>query len=827
MPHGLTIACGAAFAALLIGCYLTRGAGSSVARVLRRAVLFIAPLLLVSVLFSMHQYGYEAAVDIVRPTTTIGQLEDAIDRVRMPQPLHEALRGQNSTALAAGLLVLAALVFVRPGLPCLGIGRRAAAGVGTAYVAVTVIVAGALLGHGAVRDIDAGIRRLQIHIGDIERKAGEYQRDVEEEAREIVRNALIQALDVGSIQTRLDAVRADLRASREVIEPFRELLQAGTDGFGGATLESDFADTWNGIRGTVNTLHWDRKPAKPAIPDGGRSNWSTLRLYEAGTGLRNDRLSRAKEEAGELDDVVAKTFDLVYAAGGKPELDAALDVDYGHPLAPLVVALVEVWHEPLKALWAAQAKGLFDATLTQGQPFPDAAATARAQVLEAMTALKADLQPGLDQIARRLQRLQGEAARLPQSLRRFAESAFPERLKTFRGTWRRVLSFSTPAAARAAAALRLQAEAVLEPLPDPVRKHEQLAAYERALQALAGRLDDPARYQALLGLEQQHLDTRDFARFTRDQVESWLATRSTTENDGPADEETLPRMEARSQWLETHRLAADGLLDRGEGTWQPEDRDRILSHLAFDLRFLTRAILENYRPQTYTPDTLRNRIRGYARVAAALEPAELEGGDFIDTAFGNITGSSARGALRFQVVDLIAETEARLRLTPSGTPQEITAGGMETRLVPSADSLQLADLLRSERDHVAVYQNGSEDSYVRALLGLWREADRQPELGVRFSATLVGFVEEDSARSKVPAQGALRALRRLVQQSRDKAKELDRLDRESAALETPNEALTEVFDTARQEFLWLQEQIRRSWADTRRRLHFRGANLSR
>ena len=825
MPHGLTIACGAVLAALLIGCFLTRGAGSAVARVLRRAVLFIAPLLLVSLLFSLHQYGFQAAVDVVRPTTTIGQLEDAISRVRMP--LHEALRGQNSTALAIGLLALAALVFVRPAMPRLGLGRRAATGVGAAYVAVTVVVAGGLLGHGAVRDIDAGIRRLQMHVGDIERKAGEYQRDVEEEAREIVRNALIQVLDVGSIQTQLDAVRADLRAAREVIEPYSELLQAGSDGFGGATLESDFADTWHGIRQTVNTLHWDRKPAKPAIPAAGRSGWSTLRLYEAGTGLRNDRLSRPKEEAGELDDVVAKTFDLVYAAGGKPELDAALEVGYGHPLAPLVVALVQVWHEPLKDLWAAQAEALFDATLTQEQPFAEAAAAARAQVLEAVTALKGDLQPGLDQIARRLQRLRGEAARLPQSFRRFAESAFPERLKTFRSTWRRLLSFSTPAAARAAGALRLQAEAALDAVADPVRKHEQIAAYERALRALAGGLNDPARYQALLRLEQQHLDTRDFARFAHDQVESRLATLNTTENNGPADEGTLPRMEARSQWLETHRLAADGLLDRGKGTWQPEDRDRILSHLAFDLRFLTRAIIANHRPETYTPDTLRNRIRGYARVAAALEPAELEGGDFIDTAFGNIIGSSARGALRFQVVDQIAKTEARLRLTPSGVPQEITADGAQTLLLPSANALQLAELLRAERDHVAIYQNASEDSYVQALVGLWQEADRQPELGARFSATLVASIEEDSRRLGVPAQGALSALRRLVRQSKDKAEKLNRLGRQLAALETPDAALTDVFDTARQEFLWLQEQIRRNWAETRRRLHFRGANLAR
>ena len=827
MPYGLTIACGAALAALLIGCYLTRGAGSSVARVLRRALLFVAPLLLVSLLFSLHQYWLEATVDIVRTTTTIGQLEDAIARARMPPPLHGALRGQNATALATGLFVLAALVFVRPGIPCLGIGRRAAAGVGAGYVVVTVILAGALLGQGAVRDIDARIRRLQTHIGDIERKARDYQRDVDVEARGIVRNALIQVLDVASIQDQLDAVRAGLRAAREEIEPYGELLQPGASGFEGATLESDFADTWHGIRETVNTLHRDRESVEAAIPDAGRSAWSTLRLYEAGTELGNDRLSRPRDEAGELHDVVAKTFDVVYAAGGKPELDAALDVGRGYPLSPLVVALVEVWHEPLKALWATQAEALFEATVTQRQPFAEVAAATRAQAREAMTPLKADLQPGLDQVARRLRRLQGEAASLPQSLRRFAEAAFPERLQAFRGTWHRLLSFSTPAAARAATALRLKTEALLDVLADPVRKHEQIAAYERALQTLDGGVDDAARYQALLRLEQQHLDTRDFARFTRDQVESRLATQTVPENGGVAGGEALAQMEARSLWLETHRLAADGLVDRGEGAWQPEDRERVLSHLALDLRFMIRAILENYKPETYTLDALRDRIRGYGRLAAALEPAELEGTEFVDTAFGNITGSSAKGALRFQVVDQIARTEARLRLTPSGIPQKITADGGQLQLAPSATSLQLADLLHAERDHIAVYQNASEDSYVQALLGLWQEADRKPELGVRFSATLVASIEEDSRRLGAPAQGALLALRRLAQQSREKAQELTRLGRELEALDTSDADLEKAFTTTHEEFLWLQEQIRQDWAKTRRRLHIRGANRAR
>ena len=828
MPHGLTIACGAMLAALLVGCHLTRGTGSSVGRILRRALLFLVPLFLVSLLFSLHEHWLVATVDVLRPSATIGQLENAIAKVEMPL-LRQALRVLNANAAAAALIVLAALAFVRPGRPRLGAGRRTAAAVGAGYAIVTVIAAGAFLGHGALREIDAGIRRLQTHVGDIERKARDYQRDVEAEAREIVRRALIQALDVASIQTQLDAARAGLRAAREEIEPYRELLQPGTGGFAGAALESDFADTWHVIRETVDTLHWDRESVEPTIPAAGRSDWSTLRLYEAGTALRNDRLSRPTEEAGELQDLVAKTFDVLYAAGGKPQLDAALGLDHGHghPMAPLVTALVEVWHQPLQALWTAQAEALFDATVTQRQPFAEAAATARAQALEAMTPLEADLQPGLDEVASGLRRLQGQAARLPQSFRGFAEAAFPERLQAFRGTWQRLLSFPTPGAAGAATALRMKTEAALATLSDPIRKHEQLAAYERTLQPLALEVNDAARYQALLRLEQQHLDTRDFARFTRDHLETRSAGPIPRANGRPEDRQSLAKTENRSQWLETHRLAVNGLLDGGGGDWQPDDRERILRHLAFDLRFLVRAILENYKPETYTPDTLRDRIRAYGRLAAALEPAELAGGDFIDTAFANITGSSARGALRFQVVDLIARTEVRLRLPQSGIAAKKTADAGQTLQAPSAGALRTADVLRAERDLIAIYRNASEDSYVQAVLGLWQEADRRPELGARFAAIVVESIEEDSRRLRLPAQGALRALHILVQRSDDKARELTRLDRESATLATSDAALDAAFAESHEQFLWLQEQIRRDWAEARRRLHIRGAYRSR
>ena len=809
MAYGLAIACGAALAALLVGCYLGRGAGSPVARLLRRGWLLLAPLFLVSLLFSLHQLRLQAAADIVRPAATIGQLEDAIGRVGMPPVLQAPLREANGTALAAALLGLAVLAFVRPRTPRLGLGRRAAVGAGVAYAAAAALLAGALLGHDALRDIDAGVARLQAHVRGIEHKAADYRRDVEAEAREIVRDALLQALDVASIQAQLDAARAALSAARGEIEPYGELLQPVAGGFRGATLEADFAGTWRDIRGAVDTLHWDRRPVASVIPRSGRSAWSTLRLYEAGAELRNDRLSRPKVEPAELRDVVAKTFDVVFSAAGRTALDAALDVDHGYPLAPLVASLVDVWHEPLKPLVTAQAEALFDATVTQRQPFAEAAANARARVREAMEPLEADLQPGLARVARGLQRLQGEAARLPQSFRRAAETALPQRLQAFRATWHRLLSFSSPAAARAAAALRLRTEAALDALPDPLRKHERLATYERALQTLARGVNDPARYQALLRLEQRHFETRDFARFTRHHVESRLAAPQAPGNGRPPPGEALAQMEARSQWLQAHRLAVQGLLQEAGSDWHAGDRDRILDHLAFDLRFLVRAIAESYKPETYTPGRLRDRIRAYAALAAALEPAALAGGDVIDSAFGNLTGSSARGALRFQVVDLIARAEARLRLAPS------------------AAALPLADLLRAERNLIAVYQNASEDRYVQALLGLWQEADRQPERGARISALVLAALEDDSRRLKAPAQGALRALRRLVRRSQDTALALARLHRDLARLDEPDAALGDAYATARAQFLALQAQIRHDWAHARRRVHIRGAQRSR
>lgn len=812
MAYGLTIACGVVLAILLTGRYITRGADSLIARVARRATLFVAPLFLVALLFSLHHYWTGVTADIVRTSTTIGQLEDAITSVQVPASLHAALQAQNVMALGVGLIVLAALPFVRPGTPYLGVGKGVATGIGAVYVAATMLVSGALLGHGAARDIAARVERLKAQVDDVEHKASTYKTDVEDVAREIVREALIEALDVAALQAQLDAVRASLRAAQEQIEPYRDVLQATDRRFGGDTLESDFADTWRGVRKTVTTLHWDRRPAGLGIPDVGRSDWSALRLYEAGTDLRNYKLSRPKAEPSELHDTVAKTFDVVYAVGGKPDLAAALEIGR-HPLAPLVESLVDVWYEPLKALSAAQAEALFDATVVQRQPFADAVAVAQTQVREAMTSLKTDLQPGLEQVARGLQRLQGEAARLPQSFRRFAESTYPQRLQAFRGAWHRLLSFSTPAAARAAATLRQQTEVTLEAPADPFEKHEQIAVYERTLKDLAGRVDDNSRYQALLRLEQQLLADKsgasDFARFTKEHVESRLAAQRGVENGGLADGASLADLEAQSQWLETHRLAMTGLLDDTEGDWEPEARERILRHLAFDLQFVIRAIRERYKPETYTADALRKRLRRYVKLAQALEPALAEGGEFVDTISGNLTGRSAKGAMRFEIVHLIAKAEARLRLAPSKA------------------ALQLADLLREERDLLAVYQNGSENQYVQALFELWHEADRQPELGAEVSETVVDSIEDDSKRLNVPAVGAVRALRRLVQQAQDKAQEVTRLRQEVAALEAPDAALDKTLTMSHAQFLWLQEQIRQDWAKARRQLHINAAYRAR
>ena len=813
MAYELTIACGAALAAVLVGRYMTRGAESLPARLVRRALLFLGPLFLVALLFSLHHHWLGAAADIVRTGTTIGQLENVIAKVQFPAVLHTALQGQNAIALVIALVVLAALLMVRPGTPRLGIGKGAAIGAGAVHVVATTIVSGALLGHGAVRDIDARVERLNVHVADIERKTTVYKAEIEEAAREIVKEALIEALDVTSVQAQLDAVRAGLRAAQEEIEPYRDLFQTAEQRFGGESLESDFADTWRGIRKTITEMHWDRKPARAAIPDVGRSVWSTLRLYEASTDLRNYKLTRPKEDPSELHDTIARTFDVVYAAAGKPDLAVTLEIGHGYPLAPLVASLVDVWYEPLKALSATQAETLFRATVVERQPFADAAAAARTQTRAAMTPLRADLQPGLERVAAGLQRLAGEAARLPQSFRRFAERTYPERLQAFRSNWHRVLSFSTPAAARAATALREQTEALLEAPADPFEKHEQLNAYEQTLQTLTGRVDDTSRYQALLRFEQQLLDgqpgTRAFARFTKEYVESRLAVQPEVENGGLAEDESLAELEVRSQWLETHRLSAAGLLDDADAAWEPGDRERILRHLALDLQFFARAIRERYKPETYTTDELRKRIRRYSKLAGALEPDGLQGGEFVDTISGNLTGRSAKGALRFEIVYLVAKAEARLRLSPSET------------------SLQLADILRQERDVIAVYQNGSENSYVQALSDLWQEADLQPELGAEVSETVVNAIADDSKRLQVPAVGAVRALRRLVQQAKDKAREIARLRRQLAALETPDAALHRALATSHAQFLWLQEQIRRDWAKTRRQLHVSAAYRAR
>ena len=263
-----------------------------------------------------------------------------------------------------------------------------------------------------------------------------------------------------------------------------------------------------------------------------------------------------------------------------------------------------------------------------------------------------------------------------------------------------------------------------------------------------------------------------FARFTREHVESRLTAQPTVRNGEFAAGESLAELEAQSQWLETHRLATAGLLDDTEGEWESGARERILRHLAFDLQFVSRAILERYKPETYTEDAVRNRLRRYVKLAQALEPAFVEGGEFVNTGIGNLTGRSAKGALRFEIVYLIARAEARLRLAPSEA------------------SLQLADVLWEERDRLAVYQNGSEDRYIEAVFDLWHEADLNPQRGAEVSETVVDSIEDDSRRLEVPAVGAVRALRRLVQQSKDKAQEVARLRRDVTALEAPDAALS-------------------------------------
>ena len=813
MAYALTMACGVVLAALSAGCYLTRRTDSPVSRAARRALLFVVPVFLTALLFSLHIQWLQATADIVKSSTTIGQIENAIDRVRLPFFLQAILQWNHAAVPLTGLLLLAVLPFVKSGTPYLGVGKRAAGVLGVTYVASTFLLTSIFLGQGAAQSIDAQVRRLQGHVGDVVRKAATHKGDVEEAAREIVREGLIETLQVSAMQAQLDAVTVSLQAAQDEIAPYREVLGATGRRFRGETPASDFGDTWRGIQKTVDDLHWNRRPAAISVPDVSRSSWSTLRLYEASTDLRNYKLSRPKEEPSALHDMIAKTFDIVYAAGGRSDLGSGLEVAHGHPLAPLVGSLVEVWYEPLKALSAAQAEALFDATVVQGRPFAEAAEQARIEVRNAIEPLKSEFRPGLDEVDRGLQRLSNEASRLPQSYRRFAEDVYPERLQAFRNTWHRLLSFSTPDAARAARTLRQQAETILDTPADPFEKHQQIAAYEQTLQTVARQVDENTRYQALLLLEQQVLagkpEARNFARFTKRHVETRLVEQRQASNGERTDSESLANLEAQSQLLETHRLAESGLLNDPASEQDPGARERIVRHLSFDLEFMSRAILDKYRPEIYTADHFRNRLRRYAKLAQALEPAFAQGGEFVDTISGNLTGRSAKGALRFEIVHLIARAEARLRLAPSKA------------------SLEIADLLREERDLLAVYQNGSDERYVQALFELWHEADRQPEMGARVSETVVASIEADSKRLRVPAVGAIRALRDLVRQSKDKAEEVNRLRHEVATLETPDAALHKALTVSHDRFLWLQEQIRQDWARARRHLHISAAYRSR
>ena len=827
MPYASTIAGAGVIAVLLTLRFMARDAGSLPAILARRALLFLAPTFVVSLLFSLHRYWLGIATDVVGTRTTIGQLEGVIARVQAIMPLHEALRGHNAVALAITMCVLAALAFVRPRVPRLGIGKWAATGAAVAYGLAAILTASAFFGHGAALEADHRMALLQGHVDDIERKASDYKKDMEEEAKEIVRNALSRALDVASLQGQLDAVRAGRRAAEEEIAPYRELLPTNAPGLGSATLTSDFSDQWSGIRRAVDTLHLNRRFVRPGIRDVGRSEWSTLHFYRVAADFRNDRLSRPERASTELQDVVGKIFDVVTSEGGRAHLDAAIEGSSGHPLAPLVTSLVDVWQEPLNALWKAQAEALFDGTVAQRHPYADAAAAARAQVREAVALLTTDLRPGLERLAGGLRRLQGEIDRLPQAYRQLAEDSYPRRLQSFRSTWNRLLGFPAPGARRAATDLRLRLESKLAAQGQPLGKHAQLAAFVRALHGLAGRLGDSSRYQALLQLEQQHLSARAFARFALKEAESRLAAGPAFDNDRRVEEEPLAVLEAHSQWQETHRLAVAAVLDDGESEWTPGVRDRVLGHLALELRFVARAIGENFKPQTYTPDYLKNRVRGYVRLATALEPVALQGVDSQDTFVRNFTGRSGRDVLRFQVVDLIAGFEAELRLRPTDTYQKVTSAGGQLQLVPSATSQQLADILRVERDRIAVFRNRSEEAYLKALSELWKEADRKPEDGARVSGIVVATLEGDSRRMQVPAVGAFRALRVLVQESADRAQEAARLEQELAALETPDAVLEKALAGSRGQFLWLQEQIRHESAKLRRQLHIRAANRAR
>ncbi|MDE0205093.1 MAG: hypothetical protein OXP66_03590, partial [Candidatus Tectomicrobia bacterium] len=175
MPYALTIAGAGVIAVLLTLRCMAGGAESLPAILARRALLFLAPTFVVSLLFSLHRYWLEVATDGVGPSTTIGQLEGVMARVQVTMPLQEVLQGHNGVVPAIGMGVLAALAFVRLRVPWLGIGRGAATGVAVVYALAAILTAGASFGRGAALDADHRIALLQGHVDDIERKASDYK----------------------------------------------------------------------------------------------------------------------------------------------------------------------------------------------------------------------------------------------------------------------------------------------------------------------------------------------------------------------------------------------------------------------------------------------------------------------------------------------------------------------------------------------------------------------------------------------------------------------------------------------------------------------------
>lgn len=820
MVYGLTIASGAVLIVVVIGLYTRRDGDAFMPLLLRHALTFLLPFFLVALFYAIFHYWLVATSDIVRTTTTMAELGRVIAQLQFFHFIRYA-EVYSPFVILIWLILLGALPFVGARLQFLRISKMVSTTIGVVYIGLTLVVAFAFFGQPTNKVMAEQTAQLNAHMDTIERKAAPYKREVEDLIRGIVKEGLIDVIGVDTTAEQLHAIQPIIGATQKRIAVHEADFDTPHKPFAVDTFDEDFTGKWRRIQGKIDTLYRERKPSKSDIPDVGRHTWSTLRFDVAGINLRSYKPARAHKVSSGVHTMIEKTFDVVFASKRPPNLRAAIGADAVHPVDLLVLLLEDPLYEPVKALLGEQSTTLFRETIVHERQAQDVISAVSTDIQDAMRALKAQLKPRLERIASSVHHVKEEARRIqqhtPLELRQYAESIYTERLQQFQHTWQRNAHFaSIPSATETALALRHRLETNLVDTDDPIARLKQLTTYERELHPLSSVADDMSRYQTLVQLESAHLRTREFARFVAQHVETFLPAHQDvwgTMREGMGQAMSVEEMAAYSRLLTTRWKAHVAVTDVANGDARAQrkqaTRQDVLKSIEFDAQLFGRAIQEGYKADVYTTTALKERVQEQVKVAQLLEPLTAEG-EFVDTATGRWNGTSGKGALRVEIVDTLSRAAARLRIEH----------GYEN---------SAADVMRELSYAISIFRNLSESGYVKALVELWQEADRQPQAGVRVAERLIQALEAESIKYKVPAVGAFREMRQLVGKARQKAQEMARIRQELATTnqEPSNRDLSNSLAQSNTVFLGLQQKARTTWVETRRQLWSRASGKMR